>query len=135
MDARRVLIVDDEADGRESLRMVVALWGYEAIEAGGGSEALTVILASRPDIVVMDLGMPDPVRSCEVIAQIKKADPNTIVIAFTGYHRLEDAAFAAGADGFVLKPDVDGLERQLAYQTRLLRSRAAMRTLRRRRLR
>ena len=108
---QRVLVVDDDAEGRISLRELLAVWGYEADVAPDGRRAIEVSLASRPDIVVLDLGLSDG-NGVDFIAPLKAG--GAFVIAYSGWHDLEAAARAAGADAFVLKPDILELRRALA---------------------
>src|SRR5258708_14692660 len=54
----RVAIADDCTDGANSMAMLVRLWGYEAEVAYGGAEALQMIRAYEPDLVVFDIGIP-----------------------------------------------------------------------------
>jgi CheY-like chemotaxis protein len=65
----------------------------------------------------MDLGLPDG-DAVDVIRRIKTEHEGTIVVAFSGWHHLERAARAAGVDDFVLKPDVETLQRLLAHHRR-----------------
>jgi CheY-like chemotaxis protein len=63
----------------------------------------------------MDLALPGG-DALEIIRRIKTENDEILVIAFSGWHHLEAAARAAGADAFVLKPDLEALERLLAYR-------------------
>jgi DNA-binding response OmpR family regulator len=68
-------------------------------------------LTFRPNVVVLDLGLPDT-AGADVVRRIREQGEARIVV-FSAWHRLRDAALAAGADAFVLKPDVDTLQRVL----------------------
>ena len=114
MGQKRVLVVDDNPDNLSSLRDLLTIWGFDTDAADDGSRALLALARRRPDVVVMDLGLPDG-DAVEVIRRIKAADQDIVVIAFSGWHHLEAVARAAGADGFVLKPDIGALEHLLAY--------------------
>jgi CheY-like chemotaxis protein len=108
---RRVLVIDDDAEGRLALGELLAMWGYETDEAHDGTRAIEVSREKRPDIVVLDLGLPDR-NGVELIARLKAGGAS--VIAYSGWHNLEGGARAAGADAFVLKPDISALRRALA---------------------
>jgi CheY-like chemotaxis protein len=112
---RRVLVVDDNADNVESLCSLLQVWGYEAEAAQDGKRALARVASWRPLMVVMDLGLPDG-DALDVIHRIKAEDDDIIIIAFSGWKHLEAAAVAAGAGAFVLKPDLDSLEKLLAHR-------------------
>jgi CheY-like chemotaxis protein len=55
---RRVLIVEDNPDGRETLRLLLDLWGYQVEAAADGAEGVRKALAWRPDAAVVDLHLP-----------------------------------------------------------------------------
>ena len=113
----RVLIVDDDADTRESLRMVIEAWGLEVAEARGGATALALVAAFQPDVVILDLGLSDGMNGVEVAERIRKMDGyRAFVIALTGWTRPHDreAALRAGCSLYLTKPaDLDQLERTL----------------------
>jgi len=109
---RRVLILEDDSGGREDLRRLLELWGHEVHVAGDWARALALSLSRRPDAVVMDLRLRDG-DALYAIRRIKADCARVRVIAFSGWHEAEVGARAAGADAFVLKPDLDGLERLL----------------------
>jgi len=114
MAPQRMVVVDDDPDNLDSLCELVRLWGYEVAGATDGKRALTLALARRTDIVVMDLALPGG-DALDVIRRIKSADDDIVVVAFSGWHHLEAAARAAAADAFVLKPDLDALEQLLEH--------------------
>jgi two-component system, OmpR family, KDP operon response regulator KdpE len=100
----RVLVVDDEPS---ILRVVAAnlrARGYEALTAGSGDAALTVIETHQPDCVVLDLGLPD-VGGLEVLRRLR-AWTTTPVVILTAVDDEADkaAAFDLGADDYVTKP-------------------------------
>ena len=113
MAPKRIVAVDDHPDNLDSLCALLRLWGYEVDGAEDGQRALSLAFTRHADIVIMDLALPDG-DALDVIRRIKAADDDIIVVAFSGWHHLESTALAAGADAFVLKPDVDALERLLA---------------------
>jgi DNA-binding NtrC family response regulator len=99
-----VLVVDDEAGPRESLRMILKPL-YEVHTASGGQEALDLIQNKDIDVVTLDLNMPGR-SGIDVLKEIKELKPNTEVIVITGYGTLNNAqeAIRFGAGDFISKP-------------------------------
>jgi two-component system NtrC family response regulator len=83
MAAASILVVDDEALLRLSLRARLGQEGYELLEAGTAEEALEQ-LASEPDLVLLDFHLPDG-DGLAVLRQIKQRSPDTIVILMTAF--------------------------------------------------
>jgi len=107
MSAPRVLIVDDNAMNVELVMFVLGSAAFEVASAANASQAILQINAFRPDLILMDVQMPD-VDGMELTRQIK-ADPATrdiTVVAFTAYAMKGDEARmrAAGCDGYISKP-------------------------------
>jgi signal transduction histidine kinase/CheY-like chemotaxis protein len=106
---RRVLVVEDNADIRESLRIMLGLWGHDTVMAGTGNEGLAVALEARPDVALIDIGLPG-MSGYEVALQIRaqaKDWPTRIrLVALTGYGQPSDRERArdAGFDTHLLKP-------------------------------
>src|SRR5262245_3445648 len=121
MAAPRVLIVEDDADGREPLTEVLRLQGYDATSAADGAGAIGRIGNEAFDVVVLDLGLPD-VAGVDVLRAARARADGPAVIVFTGFHGLKGDAEAAGCDAFVLKPELDEL---LAGLATLIASRVA----------
>jgi putative two-component system response regulator len=99
-----ILVVDDEAGSRESLRMILKPF-YEVHTASDGQEALRLIQNRDVDVVTLDLNMPR-LSGIEVLKEIKKLKPETEVIVITGYGTLNNAqeAIHFGAGNFISKP-------------------------------
>jgi two-component system response regulator NreC len=102
----RLLLVDDHAVVRSGLRMLLESEAdFEIIgEAGSGREALKAVAETRPDIVLMDIGLPD-ISGIEAAAEIRRLHPETAIVALT-IHEDEEYFFkmlAAGASGYVPK--------------------------------
>lgn len=97
-------MVDDEAAIRKLLRIGLSAHGYEVIEAAEGAEALRLAVARAPQLVVLDLGLPD-LEGVEVIRRLREwtAVP---VLVLSVRDREDDkiGALDAGADDFVTKP-------------------------------
>jgi DNA-binding NarL/FixJ family response regulator len=100
----RVLIVDDSAHAREGLRALLRTWPEFEIagEAANGRDALRLVGECLPDVVLMDLQMPD-LDGVQATRLIKQQWPTVTVIVLTMYATEQTAALAAGADAFVVK--------------------------------
>lgn len=105
--ARRVLIVDDNADAAYSLAMLLRLEGNEVETALDGYEALEKAPAFRPDVILLDLGMPgmDGYDTCRAIRE-KPWGKSSVLVAVTGWGHGEARAKskAAGFDAHLTKP-------------------------------
>jgi len=103
----RVLVVEDNADGRDSLRELLTLWGHRVEAAADGAAALATVFAAPPDAALIDIGLPD-VDGNEVARRIRAVlGPEQVaLIAMTGYGQPEDRrrALAAGFDTYLVKP-------------------------------
>src|SRR6202795_1577373 len=111
MPAEKIMIVDDERLVRWSLRQKCEEWGYHVIQTGTGEAALTLAQRQSPDLVVLDVRMPD-LTGIEVLDQHKKNGAPRAVIMITADPQLDDvkAALKLGAYDFVGKPiDFDEL--------------------------
>ena len=103
----RILVVDDNRDGADSLADLLTLAGHEAHVAHDGAQALARAEALEPDVVLLDLGLPD-IDGHEVCRRLR-AMPwagDRRIIALTGWGRGGDAGRteAAGFDGHLTKP-------------------------------
>jgi CheY-like chemotaxis protein len=106
MQARSILIVEDNADAREAMRMLLELDGYVVMAAAEGVEALELARAKDPDIALVDIGLPG-IDGYEVARRIRAAgDKRPLLIALTGYGQPEDRrrATEAGFDSLLVKP-------------------------------
>src|SRR4051812_39660468 len=88
--ALRVLVVDDYPDMRLSLLLVLRAWGFEAREAGDGPAALLVASAFSPDVVLLNLGLPD-MDGFEVARRLRQLSDllETRIVALTGFGQQE----------------------------------------------
>jgi two-component system cell cycle response regulator len=98
-----VLLVDDEASIRSLLRRTLEQAGYRTMEAGGGREALRMAGEARPDLVLLDVALPD-MSGLEVCRRLAQAAPTarTPVLLLTGLAKPEHSS--CGARGIVTKP-------------------------------
>lgn len=108
---RRVLVIEDDTDGRQGLVALLESWGHSALPAATGSAGLALALREVPDVIIVDLCLGD-LDGCDVIRRIRAdaCGATPVILAYSGYHRREDEALAAGCDVFVLKPAVEELE-------------------------
>ena len=126
MPSEKVLIVDDEKLVRWSLRQKCEEWGYHVLEADNGSAALRVARNESPDLVLLDVRLPDS-SGIEILEQLKKSNDARAIIMITADPQLEDVktALKLGAYDFVGKPlDFDELAVAVknALETTRLRS-------------
>ncbi len=105
--ARRVLIVEDNVDSALTLARVLKKWGHETMVVHQGDQALPAVREFEPDIVFMDIGLPQ--RSGYEIAADFRADPDArdlILVALTGYSQDQDRSKSheSGFDLHLVKP-------------------------------
>jgi CheY-like chemotaxis protein len=115
---RRILVVDDDHDSAESLAMLIQLMGHDVRAAHNGLAAVDLAEAFRPDLIVLDIGMPglDGYEVCRRIRQHSWGQ-ETVIAALTGWSRDEDRdrSEQAGFDHFLVKPvDPKALEDLIA---------------------
>jgi DNA-binding response OmpR family regulator len=105
--AKRLLLVDDDKNAREGYRMYLSAKGFHVDAFGGGADALEFARSSSPDLVVLDLGLPD-VDGWEVARRLKSHEEtrNIPIIAFSGrsMHHEQVSALRAGCDVHLTKP-------------------------------
>jgi CheY-like chemotaxis protein len=116
--ARKVLIVDDNIDAADSLARILVLRGHEAHTAYDGLQAIERAKALRPDVVLLDIGLPGS-NGYEVAKRLREEleEEAMVIIALTGYGGKEDRrrTVAAGFDYHLVKPvDVETLIRHFA---------------------
>jgi two-component system, sensor histidine kinase len=102
----RILVIEDDADAREVLQMSLEAEGHRVTVAADGAEGLAAAAATRPEVVLVDLGLPG-LDGLEVARRLREAlGPQVRLIALTGYGRSEDRArtAAAGFDDHLTKP-------------------------------
>lgn len=107
---RRILIIEDDADGREALRMQLLLGGHEVHEAASGIEGIEAAARVKPEVVLLDIGLPG-LDGYQVARQLKGTNGCPQLIAITGYGQPQDRdrAIRAGIDQHLVKP-VDAAE-------------------------
>ncbi len=101
----RVLVIDDEPSIREVVRRLLDQAGCDVVEAPDGRSGLAMTAGRQFDAVITDVRMPG-LSGLELLAELKRANPEGVVIMMTGYADMETvlAALRADADDFVMKP-------------------------------
>jgi CheY-like chemotaxis protein len=116
----RVLVADDNRDAADSLSMLVTLWGHHVRAVYDGTTALQMASAYRPEVLLLDLGMPN-MDGCRLARQLRRQAgfKDALLIAVTGYsdsahRRLGEEA---GFDLFLIKPvDPSAMEKLLRHE-------------------
>jgi two-component system, OmpR family, KDP operon response regulator KdpE len=100
----RVLVVDDDPAIRRFLRVSLTAHGHKVFEAETGAEALASATSSRPDVIILDLGLPDA-DGVEVARQLRaRSRTPIIVLSVRDREPTKVAALDAGADDYLTKP-------------------------------
>ena len=100
----RVLVVDDEPQIRRALRVTLRANGYEVVEAADGETGLDMAAAQPPDVVVLDLALPD-LDGVEVCRRLREwSEVPVIVLSAAGDDDAKVGALDQGADDYVTKP-------------------------------
>lgn len=102
--AAKILIVDDEPQIRTLLRATLGRAGYSVVEASSGREALNAKGIDKPDLILLDLGLPD--RDGLELVSVLRAEPRSALIVVSARDQTEQkvAALDLGADDYVTKP-------------------------------
>jgi two-component system response regulator MprA len=111
----RVLVVEDDDGVRESLRRALTLGGWEVLSADGGQNGLFKARNEHPDVIVLDIGMPD-IDGLEVCSSLRRDGNRTPILMLTAREAVSDriAGLDAGADDYLPKPfDVGELQARL----------------------
>jgi CheY-like chemotaxis protein len=116
--ARRILIVDDNADAADSLGVLLRMMGNEVYTAHDGLEAVGAAAAFQPDVALLDIGLPK-LNGYEVARRIREQNGGSdmVLIALTGWGQEEDRrrSRAAGFNHHMTKPvEFGALQRLLA---------------------
>ncbi|MGE6388102.1 response regulator [Pseudomonas sp. NPDC078416] len=114
-----ILVIDDEPQIRKFLRISLASQGYKVLEAGTGSDGLTQAALNKPDLLVLDLGLPD-MDGQEVLSQFREwSTVPVLVLSVRASEGEKVRALDAGANDYVTKPF--GIQEFLARIRSLLR--------------
>lgn len=115
---RRVLVVDDNLDSAETIALMAQLWGHDVRTAHDGQSALTTAADYRPEVVLLDIGLPG-MDGFEVARKLREQEwmDGVMLVAMTGYGQEEDRRRSkdAGFDHHMVKPiDPGALQTLLA---------------------
>ncbi len=111
----KILIVDDNEENRDVLSRRLTRKGFEVLIATGGVEGIEITLAEQPDVVLMDMNMPE-MDGWAATTQLREKDFKMPVIALTAHAMTGDRerAIAAGCNDYHTKPvDMDKLMQQI----------------------
>ena len=106
---KKILIVDDQAEVRELVEVTLRIGDYQILQASNADEALAVARSERPDLMLLDVMMPNSsIDGFEVCRQLK-ADPatrgiNIVMITARGQEKDLETGRLAGADDYFTKP-------------------------------
>lgn len=104
MTDKNILIVEDDANIMRFLSLSLKTAGYKVMTASTGIDGISLVLANNPDLVLLDLGLPD-IGGLEVLAQIRAAGSlPVIIVSARGQEREKIEALDLGADDYVTKP-------------------------------
>ena len=116
-----VLVVEDNLDGRESLRDLLEIWGHKVSIAESGPAGVEMAFSLRPEVALIDIGLPG-IDGNEVARRIRSilGEDAISLIAMTGYGQPEDRrrALQAGFDFYLIKPVDPGILSRLLAETR-----------------
>jgi DNA-binding response OmpR family regulator len=113
----RVLVAETDPDSSVALTAMLRLQGFDAREARTGSAAIAAVVKIRPQVLILDLDLPD-FDGCELIRHVRKEPDPPAVVVVTGHTTdgLRKAAVAAGASAYLLKPADPGALAGLVLQ-------------------
>ena len=101
----KILIVDDSALSRRTLRRILETAGYQVVEADDGMTGLEVYFLEKPDLVLLDLVMKG-MYGLDVLAKLREMDPKALIVVASADIQSSTRKLAdeAGALGFITKP-------------------------------
>ena len=100
----KILVVEDEKSIAHFISSVLSANGYEAMQARSGSEALSMIAAHCPDLIILDLGLPD-MDGLEILRQLRSWSSLPVVVVSARSHEKDKVtALDLGADDYLTKP-------------------------------
>ena len=104
VDGVRILVVDDEKQIRRMLRAALEGYGYDIAEAASGHEGLSQTSIFHPDVIILDLGLPD-IDGIEVIERLREWTQVPVIVLSVREHEDDKIkALDVGADDYVTKP-------------------------------
>ncbi|MBF0171122.1 MAG: UDP-3-O-[3-hydroxymyristoyl] N-acetylglucosamine deacetylase [Nitrospinae bacterium] len=129
MKKKRIIVVDDEANIRETLKDILTDEGYEVLTAVDGESALRLVQSEAPDLVLQDIWIPG-IDGIQTLKLLKNADPDIEVVMMSGHGAIDTAVKATkfGAFDFIEKPfSMDHLLRTVAKALKSRKGRLARR--------
>lgn len=100
----RALIIDDEVQMRRLLRLALQGKNYEVVEAENGSLGLNAAVVHKPDVILLDLGLPD-MDGVEVLQRLREwTDTPVLILSVRDQEKVKVEALESGADDYVTKP-------------------------------
>ncbi|HTZ16903.1 MAG TPA: response regulator [Dissulfurispiraceae bacterium] len=104
MNKGTILLIEDEPQMRRFLRVTLQSHGYELLESASGKEGLVEVSTRKPDVVLLDLGLPD-MDGLEVLSVIRQwSQTPVIILSARGQEQDKIRALDAGADDYLTKP-------------------------------
>jgi DNA-binding response OmpR family regulator len=102
---KTVLIVDDDGPSRTVLSIVCSARGHTVVEASSGADALATATTTRPDLILLDVSLPD-MSGLEVCGRVREAGLATRIVMLSGHADPEDVSrgLRLGADAYLTKP-------------------------------
>jgi CheY-like chemotaxis protein len=97
--AIKILVIDDEAAIRDTLKFILEAYGYQVATASNGREGLETFEMVRPDLVITDLLMPEK-DGLETISDLRRQQPGLPIVAISGGGRLGDMGYLKVAESF-----------------------------------
>jgi two-component system KDP operon response regulator KdpE len=123
MMSTRILVIDDEPQIRKFMRISLTANGYEVIEAENAAQGIEAARSQQPDLLVLDLGLPD-LDGQEVISAVRERSDVPIIVLSVRAHELDKVeALDRGANDYIVKPF--GVAEMMARVRAVLRQRAA----------
>jgi len=122
MMSTRILVIDDEPQIRKFMRISLTANGYEVIEAENAAQGIEAARSQQPDLLVLDLGLPD-LDGQEVISAVRERSDVPIIVLSVRAHELDKVeALDRGANDYIVKPF--GVAEMMARVRAVLRQRA-----------
>jgi len=104
VEGPRILVIEDEQEIRRFLRVSLASHGYRLVESATGKEGVMQAASQQPDVIVLDLGLPD-IDGMDVIRQVREwSQVPIIILSARGQEHEKVGALDAGADDYLTKP-------------------------------
>ena len=100
----KILVVEDEKNIAQFIAAVLGSSGYETVQVRSGTEALSMISSHCPDLIILDLGLPD-MDGLEILRQLRTwSSLPVVVVSARSHERDKVTALDAGADDYLTKP-------------------------------